>query len=780
MNRIYLKKLTAVVLCLVMVLAVFAQTSCGDKPSDETTKAPETTLSPETTAPDTPVETTRQPTYETTRAPYGGPEDTCGPHDTTGAETPVATPEETVESTPAETPAETDPMPDLFSEINITYNLDGGIDGGNPTVHISESDLKIIMPIRPGYDFLGWTGAGVDTPTVDFTIPAGASDDVVLTAHWAENGEFEFKLDDTTEDIFGKIFFGKTNAAFIINGEDTFEMRNNLDGLKDEEDNIIKEKMPSINASTEILMRKLRDYFTAKGQTLPVVRDEDLAEDAAYDFLFYFGISDCEIPEEFVATLNYTQYGIAVNENSLCFISWTEPATAAAGEILYEIIEHVVKGGSFADFAGARYVSAVEGTVGEDVPALEGLDGGTDVGEGAYQLYSLDSTKEIYDEYLAKLEAAGYKLHVTNVMNKTYTATYYNDDTVVNVMFAGGDPEGTLGVDTDRSLRVVVDPMAITALPSTEKPALPEAPVTVSSITQLSPTNLCMIIQLSNGHFVILDSGNNGCQGDISKFLRSKAPDKNNVVVEAWIFSHFHQDHIGGFIDYMGVSSLNRYITVNNVIYNFPSYRNYMTAEESTRDMANLKFWYEERIPALREKGTNIYQARTGQKYYFGNSEIEVLWTFEDIAPFNIYTDSTNRTSIGISITIEGQKIMLVGDASEEEFRVAAARYGEYLKGDFVQLAHHGTGNGTGPHDYYKLVNAPVVFHPNPDDGYPLWRGENEIWAMENADLVIRTGNYGTATLTMPFTVGEKIEAERTPVIEPYTKEYNELHKEQE
>ena len=147
------------------------------------------------------------------------------------------------------------------------------------------------------------------------------------------------------------------------------------------------------------------------------------------------------------------------------------------------------------------------------------------------------------------------------------------------------------------------------------------------------------------------------------------------------------------------------------------------------------------------------------------------------MTPFNIYDDSTNRTDIGFSLTIEGQKFMLVGDSSEEEFRVAAARYGEYLKGDFVQLAHHGGGNGVGEHDFYKLVNAPVVFHPYPGVEYPKWRGVNEIWAMENADLVIRTGNYGTATLTLPFNIGDEFEHEREPDLEPYTKEYNELHK---
>ena len=714
MNRNLVKKLAAVMLCFVMLLAVVAQTSCNDTPAETT-----------------PAETTEEKSPETT---------------------PEATePESTPETTGPES------TPESGNEYNLSYDLDGGIVEGNPLVYNNAKDTKIAIPVKVGYDFVGWTGTGIDTPTVSVTIAKGTEGDISLKANWVENGEFEFKLTADTEDVFGGIFFDKSKAALVINGEQTFENK------------------PAVNASNELIVQQLQEYFESYKQIVKITRDENLELVDKYDFLMYFGISDCQPVEEFVSTLNYAQYGVAVNEDNLCFIAWTEAANAEAGEILYEIIEHVVKGGSISDFAGGRYVGMVDGTVGETVPALPGLDGGTDVGEGAYQLYSIDSTKEIYDAYLKSLENAGFTLHTTNLMNKTHTATYYNEDTVVNVMFAGGDPDGRLGVDTDRSLRVVVDPRAMTALPATEKPADAEADIVPTTFAQLSPHNLCMVFQLSNGHFIVFDSGNNGTQKEISDYLREKAPD-GKPVVEAWIFSHFHQDHIGGFIEYMNVSSLNRYLTVKSVIYSFPSERTYMTASHSGTDMSNLKFWYNTHIPALREKGADIYLARTGQKYYFGNAEIEILWTYEDLTPFNIFEDSTNRTSIGFTVTIEGQKFMLVGDSSHEEFKVVAARYGEYLKSDYVQLAHHGGGNGDIDHEFYKLVNAPVVFHPDPGTMYPKWRGLNEKWAMENADLVIRTGNYGTAVLTLPFTIGDTIDAERTPVLEPYTKEYNKLY----
>ena len=346
-------------------------------------------------------------------------------------------------------------------------------------------------------------------------------------------------------------------------------------------------------------------------------------------------------------------------------------------------------------------------------------------------------------------------------MNRVVVSTYYNDDTVVNVQFANGDTSGFNVATADTSLRVVVEPLANTALPATTAPEDANATVTVSSVSQLSKTNLCLVFQLSNGHFVIVDSGENGNQRAISDFIRSKAPDRNKVVVDAWFFTHFHQDHIGGFVDYMGVSSLLRYVTVNNVIYNFPQKQVLDTAPGAV-DQTNIAKWH----TCLEKSGATVYQARTGQKYYFGNAEIEILWTFEDIMPFNVTTDSTNRTCIGFSVTIAGQKIMVTGDSTEEEFRVAANMYGDYLKSDILQLSHHGYGNGFGDHDFYKLVNAPVVFHPQKDANYPSSVGANEKWAIENAQLVIRSGNYGNATLELPFTVGDEIVSEKTPTAE--------------
>lgn len=70
----------------------------------------------------------------------------------------------------------------------ITYQLDGGINATeNPDSYTVEDTLTLQNPTRDGFVFAGWTYTGMDTPTVDLTIPAGTvSGDLSFTAHWAD------------------------------------------------------------------------------------------------------------------------------------------------------------------------------------------------------------------------------------------------------------------------------------------------------------------------------------------------------------------------------------------------------------------------------------------------------------------------------------------------------------------------------------------------------------------------------------------------------------------
>ena len=69
----------------------------------------------------------------------------------------------------------------------ITYDLDGGT-ASNPTSYSVLSDaITLNNPIRSGYTFAGWTGTGLNGPTMTVTIPKGSEGNRSYTATWTLN-----------------------------------------------------------------------------------------------------------------------------------------------------------------------------------------------------------------------------------------------------------------------------------------------------------------------------------------------------------------------------------------------------------------------------------------------------------------------------------------------------------------------------------------------------------------------------------------------------------------
>jgi uncharacterized repeat protein (TIGR02543 family) len=70
---------------------------------------------------------------------------------------------------------------------SISYNLAGGtVEGTNPSQYSNKSNsITLVNPTREHYSFTGWTGTGLDGPTMTVTIPTGSSGDRSYTATWA-------------------------------------------------------------------------------------------------------------------------------------------------------------------------------------------------------------------------------------------------------------------------------------------------------------------------------------------------------------------------------------------------------------------------------------------------------------------------------------------------------------------------------------------------------------------------------------------------------------------
>lgn len=79
---------------------------------------------------------------------------------------------------------------DIYADYSLVdYNLSFTLNGGQiiiskTTYTIEDEDFTLPLPIKEGYDFLGWSGSDIDGMTLDVTIEKGSTGDRSYTANW--------------------------------------------------------------------------------------------------------------------------------------------------------------------------------------------------------------------------------------------------------------------------------------------------------------------------------------------------------------------------------------------------------------------------------------------------------------------------------------------------------------------------------------------------------------------------------------------------------------------
>ena len=470
-------------------------------------------------------------------------------------------------------------------------------------------------------------------------------------------------------------------------------------------------------------------YLRSLGARSTFINNAAPGGDISFDYEIVFNNSTLNGGNPLFDSLKCDEWGIESKGNKIFVSAPLEKGAAAAKERLFAIIDEA-KNGTFPEMISERGKAEVD-TVTENIPVPECFDLISDVGDGAYMYLKLDACKDDLTDYRSKLKDGGFSPYTENSFGRIVTYTYTGHGAVITVVYSDNCAEGLAS-----SLRIVVEPMRKTALP----PLTPEPyeKKLTPQLTMLSFVGLCLVYRLANGEFVILDGGCAHQCDRLYEFLMREGD--GHPVVAAWLLSHFHQDHAGVFARLADTPDLLKNIKIKSIIYNFPQKLVSDTAKNTT-DIANLRKW----STLLQNTGAKIYQARTGQKYYFAGMEVELLWTFEDIMPYLIFGDDTNPTCTGYRVTIEGQTHMLLGDSSEEELRQAYKRIGTYLKSDLVQLAHHGMGSAKSPVELYKLVDAETVLIPGTKAGR-----YSEKWAASNAKSVYNAAG-SDVTLALPY-----------------------------
>jgi len=330
------------------------------------------------------------------------------------------------------------------------------------------------------------------------------------------------------------------------------------------------------------------------------------------------------------------------------------------------------------------------------------------LGNGYTQVTIYDTDANMYESYQNILTAGGYSLYSENEIAENTYSTYTRDDEMLYYYYSPNLGETRVIIANEVNL------------PSLEEVQYTEicepAFICLKSLGDsgtVSGDSQGCIIRFADGSFMIYDGGNkNTYQAkQIFETLVKYAPNPDNIIVRAWVFSHYHGDHVGAFRQYAEKYKNNKIVTIESFIYNFCN-----TAEQTQTFSPGQMPAVESAINSLGNNA-KVYKCLTGQIYRFPGMDMEILACMSDFIPLVIgyersdadksKGDGNSMSTVVRLLTPEGNTCMLTGDSTNIVLDCMVDRYGaEYLDSDIVTTPHHAHNR-----DSYRARNATIKFY---------------------------------------------------------------------
>lgn len=324
----------------------------------------------------------------------------------------------------------------------------------------------------------------------------------------------------------------------------------------------------------------------------------------------------------------------------------------------------------------------------------------------SYYVYEHGAKENDFHDYCKKLTENGFELFASKQANGNLFATYTDGVNIVNVSYISYK-------DTDR---YVVREMSyvLISVDSVKNSTLPCKCEAFSEITAVSVSvvnMLTIIIKLLDGRFLVIDGSVYSNTDHIYDELCKQNVLEGKPVVAAWMFSHAHGDHVGGFI---GI--LEKYadkVEVQSVIHNFPGEQIYGNNQNYMEGMPNREGDYmtDRSNKIHRLMGENMPSgkfviAHAGQTFEYPGVKLEVLMTSENIYKTRMF--DTNMSSVVYMLTMPDGKMLALGDAVDAESKLLRRIYKNDLKCDVVVLAHHAYNGGDEEMYHYAGAKAAI------------------------------------------------------------------------
>ncbi len=285
---------------------------------------------------------------------------------------------------------------------------------------------------------------------------------------------------------------------------------------------------------------------------------------------------------------------------------------------------------------------------------------------------------------------------------------------------------------------------------------------------QLAPESQSLmesyVIKTDNDKLIVIDGGIDGAGRTLAPYLPAAlraiagVGEGEYFEVEAWFLSHAHVDHFYELSKMLNEYDENSNYKINNFYFDFPEFgsEEYSGTLGETGDgyLAELKagldnyaevneieFDSETYYDEINGAVVNESAISKGLDINIDGVRFEILqtWSAED------GTTEINNTSMIIRMHAAGKTVLFLNDAYIQSGNRLVETYGEDLKSDYVQTAHHGQ-SGT-KQNVYDAVDADFFLWPTPKwiwtnpDSYAIddvrtWiAGEDYLEVREN-DLV--------------------------------------------
>ena len=238
---------------------------------------------------------------------------------------------------------------------------------------------------------------------------------------------------------------------------------------------------------------------------------------------------------------------------------------------------------------------------------------------------------------------------------------------------------------------------------------------------------------------------------DIARYAFSYTTTTGDFIVPTYEADKYGIAEIAD-VDYSAIKGA-KTVIVKNVYFNFAS-REFMEKVETGR----FAFLYDGLQEAYdRFFGDGSFAKTNGKNIFAGDTvevdgvKFEILLTVTD----EEIERNINDTSLIFRATIDNQTVMFLGDAFIPEGNRLLEKYGESIKSDVVQMAHHGQSGVD--KDVYATINPKLCLWPSPQWVFDNINGnlrtlEVREWMLDiGVEHHVVTGWQGTQVLSFPI-----------------------------